>query len=167
MNSLSPRRHSGIIGHRAALAWLAGLFTLVVVFGALRWRFIVLPLFGDELGWYVSFPLQVYDSVHWLRLLLLGIVGSSPGMPVVLVVYWKLAGYSLLATKLLFFLLATTTVVITAAVRRKLGGSSVGMGAASLLALSPPFFFHPGFGTTEVFVTLLAASSLLLGALNT
>jgi hypothetical protein len=155
-----------IVVHRGDWAWVAGLAAVVLVFFTLRWRFIALPLFGDELGWYVSFPLQVYDSEHWLHMLLSGIVGSSPGMPVVLVVYWKLIGYSLIATKLLFFVLAAITVLITAAVGRKLGGIAVGLGAASLLALSPPFFFHTGFGTTEVFITILASSSLLAVVFN-
>jgi hypothetical protein len=146
-----------------ATTWVPAL-VIAAAFVALRAPFLHLPFYSDEVGYYVSYPLRLFNEGTGVRGLLQGLYGFTPGLPLLLLSFWSVAGFDIFATKLLATMIAAAAVIATGRAASVEAGPAAGAGAAALLASAPPFFFHGTTLVPEGVVTLLAA--LLLNRLK-
>jgi len=145
----------------ALLRWYLPLGLILALFLVLRAPFSALPYFDDELGYFARHALKVHDSADWGRELLSGYALHPPLLDVLLTGMWKVFGYSLEGTRLLMNTIGAAAIYATAVLGRAAGGGRVGLGAALLLAMTPPFFFHGASLTPEPLVTLLISLALV------
>jgi len=148
--------------HPAAyLFFLAGFAAVTFVSHA---RLLRLPYYWDELGQFVPAALDIYHDGAWIPYSTVPNV-HPPGVMAYLAGFWKLAGYSVIDTRIAMLLLASVAVLVVFLLAielcRNLGGAP-GFMAVLFLCVSPLFFAQAMLAQLDMPAMLFTSLALLL-----
>ena len=122
-----------------------------------------LPYFWDEMGQFIPAALDIFHDNSWIPHSTTPNV-HPPGVMAWLALVWKIAGYSIEATRVAMLLVATATAlaVFLLAIQlcRRLPGAPA-FSAAALLLASPLFYAQAMLAQLDMPATLFTALSLL------
>src|SRR5580700_6132673 len=100
-------------------------FLLLAAFALLvflaHFRYLGLPYFWDELGQFVPAALDILRDGAWIPHSTVP-NAHPPGVMAYLALIWRIAGYSIVATRTAMLVLAAATVIFTYFLARKLSG---------------------------------------------
>jgi hypothetical protein len=119
-------------GRKPSLAWFAAIAALLV---ALHLPFLRLPYHWDELGQFVPASLDLFREGAWVPRSTLPNV-HPPGLMALVAGVWKVAGESILASRLAMLMVASAGVFAWLLLAIRLGGRD----GVWLLALAPVFY---------------------------
>jgi 4-amino-4-deoxy-L-arabinose transferase-like glycosyltransferase len=136
-----------------------GLALLVLLSHA---AFLTLPFYWDELGQFVPAALDIFRSGAWIPRSTVPNV-HPPGVMAYLATVWRLAGYSIAATRLAMLALAAGGVAIAPRLGVRMGLSpGAAWLAAGFLALSPLFFAQSMMAQLDMPAMVFFSLALLL-----
>jgi 4-amino-4-deoxy-L-arabinose transferase-like glycosyltransferase len=121
-----------------------------------------LPYFWDELGQFVPAALDIFHDGAWIPHSTVP-NAHPPGVMAYLALVWRIAGYSIAATRLSMLALAALAVVCTYLLARELlRDRAPAVLAAAFLLLDPLFFSQAMLAQLDMPAMLFTALSLLL-----
>jgi len=139
---------------------LPAAFALLVLLAHLP--FLGLPFFWDELGQFVPAALDILHDGAWIPHSTVP-NAHPPGVMAYLALIWRLAGYSIAATRLSMLALAAAAVVVTRFLGRDLtGGRAPAILAVMFLLLDPLFYTQSMMAQLDMPAMLFTVLSLLL-----
>jgi 4-amino-4-deoxy-L-arabinose transferase-like glycosyltransferase len=120
-----------------------------------------LPYFWDELGQFVPAALDILRDGAWIPH---STVPNShpPGVMAYLALAWRMAGYSIVATRLSMLALAAADVVVTLLLGRELAGRNAALLSALFLLLDPLFYTQSMLAQLDMPAMVFTVLALLL-----
>ncbi len=119
-----------------ALAFLAALALLLLT----HYPILGLPFYWDELGQFVPAALDIYHRWAWVPYTTVPNV-HPPGLMLYLALFWRVAGYSILNTRLAMLILAAGALAAQWRLARTLSGTAGAAWFAALFLFCSPLFF--------------------------
>lgn len=120
-----------------------------------------LPYFWDELGQFVPAALDILRDGAWIPH---STVPNShpPGVMAYLALVWRIAGYSIVATRLAMLALASAGVIVTLLLGRELAGRAAAILGALFLLLDPLFYTQSMLAQLDMPAMVFTVLALLL-----
>ncbi len=143
---------------------LAAGFALVIVLGMVlaHLPYLRLPYFWDEMGQFVPASLDILHDGAWIPHSTVP-NAHPPGVMAYLALVWRLAGYSIPATRLAMLVLGAMAVAVTFLLGRELSGSyPVAALAAVFLLLDPLFYTQSMMAQLDMPAMLFTVLALFL-----
>ncbi len=145
---------------RNRLTLLAALVGIYAILLALHARFLRLPYFWDEAGYYIPAALDFYRHGRLIPRLTLA-SGHTPLVMVYLSLLWRLFGFSTLVTRAGMLLIAAAAVLGAYLLGRRVAGWKVGFWSALLLAIEPLFFAQSSLAFLDLAAACFTAWAIL------
>ncbi len=143
---------------RAILALTAAFLALLLT----HFKILPLPYYWDELGQFVPAALDIFHKLAWVPYSATPNV-HPPGVMSYLALFWSVAGYSIVNTRLAMLLLAAGALVAQWRLARILGETSMAASIATLLLfVSPLFFAQAAMAQLDMPAMLLTTIALAL-----